>query len=126
MSKIKTLLVFLTISLGNSSELAAANKYIPVELTPEQTEEVQKNIRKRLKDPGSAQFGVMKAAVTPANRVLFCGLINAKNSFGGYIGERPFLYEVNLNGTADFLIAKDESSIIRLYKTCERSEIPLR
>lgn len=46
-------------------------------------------LEQRLKDPRSVQYG----AVTVSRRSgapVVCGAYNAKNSFGGYSGEKPF------------------------------------
>ena len=45
-----------------------------------------------LKDPDSAKFGTV--VVTDSGIV--CGYVNAKNSFGGYTGEKPF---ISMGGT---------------------------
>lgn len=42
-----------------------------------------------LKDPGSAQFTNLTLKESSAGKVL-CGQVNAKNSYGGYVGARPF------------------------------------
>lgn len=42
-----------------------------------------------LKDPNSAQFRDVRIVQTPAGRVV-CGSINAKNTYGGYVGFTPF------------------------------------
>lgn len=50
----------------------------------------------RLKDPDSAQFRnlVVHEIAKDDGTVLYnvCGEINAKNSFGGYVGFRPFYF----------------------------------
>lgn len=50
----------------------------------------------RLKDPDSAQFRnlVVRKIFKDNGTVLYnvCGEINAKNSFGGYVGFRPFYF----------------------------------
>lgn len=49
-------------------------------------------VRKRLKDPESARFGVMAAARKDGKEgVDVCGMVNARNSYGGYTGEQPFI-----------------------------------
>lgn len=52
---------------------------------------VQDGVRKSLKDPGSATFGPMTAAQEGKDHSWVCGVVNAKNSFGGYTGNRPFM-----------------------------------
>lgn len=63
-----------------------------VELTAEQRGDVETGVRRGLKDPNSAMFGSMKAAVDreKADTYVVCGWVNSKNSFGGYVGDQPF------------------------------------
>lgn len=63
----------------------------PVELTAEQTTQVQDGVRRSLKDPESARFGPMQAATNEAGDISVCGLVNGRNSYGGYTGEQPFI-----------------------------------
>jgi hypothetical protein len=45
-------------------------------------------VKGRLKDPESADFRNVSVA---QDGLTVCGEVNAKNSFGGYVGYRPFL-----------------------------------
>jgi hypothetical protein len=51
---------------------------------------IEAGLRKGLKDPDSAKFGFMNAARADSGLIAVCGWMNAKNSFGGYVGEQPF------------------------------------
>jgi len=44
-------------------------------------------VREQLSDPSSAKFG--DAVAFPSAR-LVCGTVNAKNAFGGYVGQTPY------------------------------------
>ncbi len=44
-----------------------------------------------LKDPDSAQFKDLEVSQLLPSKV--CGYLNAKNSFGGYTGFHPFIYD---------------------------------
>lgn len=45
-------------------------------------------------DPGSAQFkGLTRSSPGYRPERTICGFVNAKNSFGGYVGFRPFSYD---------------------------------
>lgn len=44
-------------------------------------------VTEQLKDPDSAQFSGLRESSDGKH---ICGYVNAKNSFGGYVGERPF------------------------------------
>ncbi|MER9768898.1 hypothetical protein NKJ09_22870 [Mesorhizobium sp. M0189] len=70
----------------------ATGTYLPVDLTPELIAMVKTGVTNRLKDPGSVQFGAMKASAKTGDRemVTVCGFVNAKNSFGGYTGMQPY------------------------------------
>ena len=45
--------------------------------------------RNQLKDPGSAQFRNVRLVQHPKGKVV-CGEMNAKNSYGGYVGFKVF------------------------------------
>ena len=47
-----------------------------------------------LKDPSSAQFqavGVVRTKHSSGDITYFCGMVNAKNSYGGFVGYQPFV-----------------------------------
>lgn len=43
-----------------------------------------------LKDPDSARFPVIYARKSASGLIYYCGLVNSRNSFGGYTGNQPF------------------------------------
>lgn len=49
-------------------------------------------IKNQMKDPDSAQFRNLREIKNTANLAVVCGEINAKNSYGGYVGYTPFSY----------------------------------
>lgn len=55
---------------------------------PETPVDLQALAAATLKDPASAQF---RNVELKAGGTILCGEINAKNSFGGYVGFRPFV-----------------------------------
>jgi hypothetical protein len=67
------------------------------EMSPEERKEKepayialqQERVKKRLKDPGSAQF--RKERVYYAIAPIVCGEVNSKNSFGAYSGFERFV-----------------------------------
>lgn len=61
-----------------------------VVLTSAEVKVVQDTLRKDMKDPTSAMFGSMVAGRLSSGGVAVCGLVNAKNGFGGYTGAEPF------------------------------------
>jgi len=76
----------------------------PVALTAQQISVIQRGIKDSLKDPGSAQFGEMKAGKDSAGEITVCGYVNAKNSFGGYTGRKPFVGSI-APGAKAFIVA---------------------
>lgn len=55
--------------------------------------EAQEAVRAELKDPESARFGETAATIVlPSIGAVCFGTVNAKNSFGGYVGEQKFFY----------------------------------
>lgn len=67
--------------------------------------------KRRLKDPDSAKFdGVRVLSFKAMGKAveMTCGNLNAKNSYGGYVGTKPFwVYEGVFTETFDHYYAKD-------------------
>jgi hypothetical protein len=77
-----------------AAKKAAAAKSDPLALT-------KGAMGRTLKDPQSAIYTDMVRAIRPNARGeptdSVCGAVNAKNSYGGYIGARPFLHLIALD-----------------------------
>lgn len=76
----------------------------PITLTPAQRKAVQTGLKTRLKDPDSARFGEFKAGRDGKGEITVCGYVNAKNSYGGYTGQKPFLGVLS-QGSNHFVVA---------------------
>lgn len=63
----------------------------PTTLSKKQAEAVRAGVRDKLKDPESARFGSMVAGKDSKGFITVCGWVNAKNSFGGYTGDQPYM-----------------------------------
>lgn len=50
----------------------------------------KENVQRQLKDPQSAQFRDVKIVINTLSQQTVCGEVNAKNSYGGYTGFKPF------------------------------------
>lgn len=61
-------------------------------------------LKERLKDPGSVQLRNVKAIKTPDAGTQICGEVNAKNSFGGYVGFAAFIGSVFYLDTKKFVM----------------------
>ncbi|NRB54708.1 MAG: hypothetical protein HRU39_01820 [Salinicola sp.] len=64
------------------------------ELTATQESEAKTAVSQRLKDPESARFEELYGSRLKSDHSKWsiCGMVNAKNSFGGYTGAKPFMY----------------------------------
>ncbi|MGO7817934.1 hypothetical protein ACC684_11715 [Rhizobium ruizarguesonis] len=62
----------------------------PYRLSEVEQSAIQAGVRLRLKDPTSPLFGGMAATRDSRGFVYVCGLVNAKNSYGGYAGDQPY------------------------------------
>jgi hypothetical protein len=72
--------------------LAVAQQLPRVQLTPEQIDLIQHDVRAALKnDPVSAKFGNMVAGLKSPEVTYVCGLLNSKNSGGDFTGLEPFI-----------------------------------
>jgi hypothetical protein len=86
----------------------------PVALTTAQVAIVHKGVRATLKDPDSARFGGIAAGANNVGTIHVCGLVNAKNSYGGYNGMTTYSGELTgvdfkfegLGSTLDFICNK--------------------
>ena len=70
----------------------------------------EKAVRNILNDPNSAIFSNMSAG---AEKGSVCGLVNAKNRMGGYVGATPFFYRAN--GQVAILSAPSDSDFRMLW-----------
>jgi|GEM_PF-4373315 len=65
-----------------------------------------------LKDPDSRKISAM---FTPAGSVV-CGMINARNSFGGYTGPQPFMGYFDPPGQVIFLQSYSSQEVVQLRR----------
>jgi hypothetical protein len=67
------------------------------DMTPAEKKFLMEALSKDLKDPGSAQFkwSQIPEPASPGGTVHYCATVNAKNSYGGYVGQKPFIATVN-------------------------------
>lgn len=70
------------------------------ELTAVEKKIVGTGLARGLKDPDSARFewGKIPKALPRAGTTTYCGMVNAKNSYGGYTGSKPFIAVLILEG----------------------------
>jgi len=73
------------------------------ELTEEQQLAATASVRELLKDPDSATFSGLYGAkrIDGEGPLVVCGYVNAKNSYGGYVGKKRFFALPNMAGLWD-------------------------
>ena len=84
-------------------------------------EKMKRYLVKDFKDPESAQFSglvLVRSSEDPPHHVL-CGKVNAKNSYGGYVGQRQFV--VMMFSENNFFVDMTPSHTIWSL-SCEASE----
>lgn len=89
--------------------------YQAYKLSKSEIDAVQDGVKSRLKDPGSAQFsGPTLAARGSTGDITVCGMVNAKNSYGGYVGASPYIATVRSGKVVDSVTgsARDEATIL--------------
>lgn len=65
------------------------------DLTPAEKATLGRALAKGLKDPDSARWQWLRFPRAPKSpSVTYCGMVNAKNSYGGYTGSAPFMGEI--------------------------------
>ncbi|MGD0563091.1 MAG: hypothetical protein ABSA66_08370 [Roseiarcus sp.] len=77
---------------------------------------IERAVRGNLRDPDSAQFSGMRSARLPNGEVAVCGIVNAKNGFGGYGGDE--LYFAKIRGyDVITLVLEEEGGAYTACKT---------
>lgn len=75
---------------GALSACTAAGSFTPTETSDRDDQILQKALLTNLKDPSSAQIRNVQTFANPRGGRMTCGMINAKNAFGGYTGFQQF------------------------------------
>jgi hypothetical protein len=63
----------------------------PTTLSKADEAAIREGVKRNLKDPDSARFGQMRAGTDAKGTTTVCLMVNAKNSYGGYTGEKPHI-----------------------------------
>ena len=81
----------------SAAELERAPGYVRPK-DPQALDAAKKKVASKLKDPESARFTDVARRTVPNVKGdptdVVCGMVNAKNSYGGYGGAKPFVYFV--------------------------------
>lgn len=96
----------------------------PVRLTDALEAAARMAVQQTLKDPGSAQFQPARwAFYDPTGGTIVCGAVNAKNSFGGYVGFAPYYALISQTGRPIYAQVQENTYVgqqvfMKLYPLC--------
>lgn len=74
-----------------------------------------------LREPDSARFPVIYARRGASGVIYYCGLVNSRNGFGGYTGNRPFYAVGDQRLTSVLRIGEDQISNEAVLVMCRRA-----
>ncbi|OTA15240.1 exported hypothetical protein [Xenorhabdus beddingii] len=108
----KLLAVLVLISVSFFAKSAITDR----PLTQQEISLVESELKVSLKDPDSAKFKHVNLIQDSESSIdIYCGQVNAKNSYGGYVGFKPFIMVLLTND-------KNERKVMEL-PTGEESSI---
>ncbi len=109
---------------ASKPKLLDSGSFKSYELNERQIEVVKTAVRSELKDPQSAIFSIMDAGINSEDTIMVCGLVNAKNSYGGYTGDTVYSAVITANSAfGKALIGKPGSS--SMLQVCQRQNLLL-
>lgn len=97
----------------------------PVTLDAKQTAALHAGVRKVMKDPESARFGRHVAGRDPEGTIVVCGMVNGKNSYGGYTGEKPYMAEIKAGNVGVIGIGAVETEVSAYFTVCRQQGLVL-
>lgn len=103
---------------ATSASVRPPAEAIPYKLTPPMIEKVKAAVARLLKDPESARFNSPFVASKTPKGITVCGFVNAKNSFGGYTGDKPFLVGGDGDSFTAIGVGGSESEITATLQVC--------
>lgn len=80
-----------------------------------------KSVKAQLKDPDSAKFKLGNLLDLKDRH--YCGLVNSKNSFGGYVGFMPFyaiLFEKEKGGYSPYVMGMDGNPEVTIMMCAQK------
>lgn len=101
---------------------------VPYRLSSIQVAAVHNGVKAGLKDPFSAVFGRLAASKTSAGLIHVCGIVNSKNSFGGYVGDTAYygLLIEGANGRRVFSLmglAENNNQVMVITTMCRETGV---
>lgn len=92
---------------SSSDQIAALPKLEMRQLTAIEKEALRKSFSQTMKDPDATQFKWLPAVVANKDKptdtpIGYCGLVNGKNSYGGYVGYKRFYATLTRNAKGEY------------------------
>lgn len=106
------------ISSWTSQTAAAAKADTAAKVNGSVLDDAHAAVQARLRNPGSAQFQYGFIIGTGNNRTV-CGIVNAKNDFGGYSGYAPFVYH---EPSKSVVLARDNDGAFKVNQSCTQQK----
>ena len=106
------------ISSWTSQTAAAAKADTSAKVNGSVLDDAHAAVQARLRNPGSAQFQYGFIIGTGNNRTV-CGIVNAKNDFGGYSGYAPFVYH---EPSKSVVLARDNDGAFKVNQSCTQQK----
>ena len=106
------------ISSWTSQTAAAAKADTSAKVNGSVLDDAHAAVQARLRNPGSAQFQQGFIIGTGNNRTV-CGIVNAKNDFGGYSGYAPFVYH---EPSKSVVLARDNDGAFKVNQSCAQQK----
>src|SRR6476620_3671488 len=106
------------ISSWTSQTAAAAKADTSAKVNGSVLDDAHAAVQARLRNPGSAQFQYGFIIGTGTNRTV-CGIVNAKNDFGGYSGYAPFVYH---EPSKSVVLARDNDGAFKVNQSCAQQK----
>ncbi|MBA5777101.1 hypothetical protein H2509_08160 [Stappia sp. F7233] len=111
---------FIVSGCQSTATSAPPEVHEPYELSSAQISTIHAAVRGVLKDPESARFGEIVAASNSEGVVSACGWVNAKNSYGGYTGDKPFLGVLTKGGFVPVSVGGTSNETAATLRVCAR------
>lgn len=122
MHKLVAFCLFSVSAAAYSASTAEAEPGAAYDLSAAKRSVVERAVMAVMKDPESARFGRITAAKGKDGIVTVCGYVNGRNSFGGYVGEMPFIGVLTGQNSSFYVvdIAGDEVDARATITICHR------
>jgi len=100
--------------------------YAAYPLKQSEIADIKSKTAAKLKDPDSAKFGRI-SAVKSGTIVEVCGMLNAKNSYGGYTGTKPFYgaWDLSQGIYVPIAVGGSDAEVSASYTICRKLGIAM-